>query len=374
MNKKAIWFIIITALTASLIAGCAAPTATPAPATAAPTEEAQATTGPVVVTDAVGRTVTFDTLPQRIVIAGKATALLLDTFYMFPEASSKLAGYELRSQNGSDFLKIIDPDLAAKTMLENNSSAEQIAALTPDLVILKTYMQESMGATLDTLGIKVLYVDMETPETFYADVRNLGAVLGNSVRAEELVSYYQGVVDGINAKTATLAEADKPTVLLLQQSTKDNEVAFKVAPTAWLQTLMVTKGGGTPVWTEVADAGGWTIVTVEQVAAWNPDIILVVNYSGDAVAVVDQLKVDATWSALKAVQNGTIYAFPLDFVSWDQPDSRWSLGMLWTATKVQPELFADVNMTDEITNFYKTVYGLDDTVIQEQILPLLKTN
>lgn len=374
MSKKSILFLVITTLAASLIAGCVTPAVTSAPATVLPTEEVQPAAGPVVVTDAVGRTVTFDTLPQRIVIAGKATALLLDTFYMFPEASSKLAGYELRSQNGNAFLEIVDPDLAAKTMLENNSSAEQIAAINPDLVILKTYMQESMGATLDTLGIQILYVDMETPETFYADVRNLGAVLGNSTRAEELVSYYQGVVDRITAKTSLLTDADKPTVLLLQQSTKDNEVAFKVAPTAWLQTLMVTNGGGTPVWSEVADVGGWTVVNVEQVAAWNPDIILVVNYSGDAVAVVDQLKADATWSVLKAVQNGTIYAFPLDFVSWDQPDSRWSLGMLWTATKVQPDLFADVNMTDEITNFYKTVYGLDDAVIQEQILPLLKGN
>jgi iron complex transport system substrate-binding protein len=281
-------------------------------------------------------------------------------------------GYELRMQNGDAFLKIMDADLASKSVLETNAGAEQIAGLTPDLVILKTYMQESLGTPLDALGIKTLYVDMETPDTFYSDVRNLGAVLGDSARAEELVAYYQGVVDGITTKTANLTDPYKPKVLLLQQSTKDNEVSFKVAPAAWLQTMMVANTGGTPVWTDVADASGWSVVNMEQIASWDPDIILIVNYSGDAVTVVDQLKTDATWAALKAVQDGKIYAFPMDFVSWDQPDSRWCLGMLWAATKIQPALFADTNMTDEITNFYKTVYGLDDTVIQTQILPLVK--
>jgi iron complex transport system substrate-binding protein len=255
--------------------------------------------------------------------------------------------------------------------LENNSAAEQIAAATPDLVILKTYMTESLGAPLEALGIQVMYVDMETPTTFYSDVRNLGAVLGNPARAEEIVSYYQAVVDGIAAKTAALTDAEKPSVLLLQQSNKDNEIAFKVAPVEWLQTLMVTNAGGKAVWADMADPSGWAVVNVEQVAAWDPDIILIVNYNGDAPAVVDGLKTDATWSQIRAVQDGKIYAFPLDFLSWDQPDSRWSLGMLWTATVVQPELFADVDMTTEITNFYKTIYGLDDQTIQEKILPML---
>ncbi len=366
MKKLSLLFISLVMIT-SLIAGCAK-----TPATAAPTEAVAATeAGPVVITDAVGRTLTFDTLPQRIVIAGKATALLLDTFYMFPEASERLVAYEMRSQNSANFLAIVDPALGDKIALENNSAAEQIASATPDLVILKTYMTESLGAPLEALGIQVMYVDMETPATFFSDVRNLGAVLGNPARAEELVAYYQGVVDSIAAKTSALTDEQKPNVLLLQQSNKDNEIAFKVAPAEWLQTMMVTNAGGNPVWADTADPSGWAVVTVEQVAAWDPDIILIVNYSGDAPAVVGGLKADATWSALRAVQDGKIYAFPMDFLSWDQPDSRWSLGMLWTATAVQPELFSDVDMTAEITNFYKTVYNLDDQTITDQILPLL---
>jgi iron complex transport system substrate-binding protein len=364
--KKLTLLIVSLVMITSLIAGCAK-----APAAVAPTEAAATEAGPVVIIDAVGRTLTFETLPQRIVIAGKATALLLDTFYMFPEASERLVGYEMRSQNNANFLAIVDPKLGDKIALENNSAAEQIAAATPDLVILKTYMTESMGAPLEALGIAVMYVDMETPATFNSDVRNLGAVLGNPARAEEIVSYFEGVVDGIIAKTAGLTDEEKPNVLLLQQSTKDNEIAFKVAPVEWLQTLMVTNAGGKAAWAGMADPGGWNVVNVEQVAAWDPDIILIVNYSGEAPAVVDGLKADATWSELRAIQDGKIYAFPMDFVSWDQPDSRWSLGMLWTATVVQPELFADVNMTAEIIKFYKTIYNLDDQTIQDEILPLL---
>ncbi|MCX5657398.1 MAG: hypothetical protein NTZ48_04135 [Candidatus Omnitrophica bacterium] len=72
------------------------------------------------------------------------------------------------------------------------------------------------------------------------------------------------------------------------------------------------------------------------------------------------------------MKNNRLYAFPLDFLSWDQPNSRWSLGMTWSASKIQPKLFADVNMTDEVTNFYKTLYNLDAQTITDKILPLIR--
>ena len=46
--------------------------------------------------------------------------------------------------------------------------------------------------------------------------------------------------------------------------------------------------------------------------------------------------------------------------------------MTWSASKIQPKLFADVNMTEEVTNFYKILYNLDDQTITDKILPLIK--
>jgi len=129
--------------------------------------------------------------------------------------------------------------------------------------------------------------------------------------------------------------------------------------------------GGNPVWTDTASTGGWASINMEQIANWNPDIIFVVNYAGNSEETVSQLQENEIWQQLAATQNGTLYGFPGDFISWDQPDSRWILGYNWMAMKIHPDAFADVNFEDIVSNFYQQFYGIDETTIQQNILPLL---
>jgi iron complex transport system substrate-binding protein len=257
------------------------------------------------------------------------------------------------------------------TLLDKNAAAEQIAPLTPDLVVLKTYMKESLGDSLEAIGIPVIYLDLETPDQFYADLRTIGQVLGNPERADELVGFYQATDESVKEIVDGIAETEKPSVLLLQYSKDGDNIAFEVPPTEWLQTILVENAGGNPVWDETTTDGGWTIVTLEQIAVWNPDIIFIVDYSGGAVEVVQSLKADTNWTSLDAIKNSQVYAFPADYFSWDQPDPRWILGELWLVTKIHPTQFSSVDINDEFTNFYKSYYGLDDTTITEKILPLL---
>ena len=71
----------------------------------------------------------------------------------------------------------------------------------------------------------------------------------------------------------------------------------------------------------------------------------------------------------RAVEQGQIYAFPKDFYSWDQPDTRWILGQTWLATRVQPDIFADVDVTEEMTAFYTDLYGMEEAEVETEILP-----
>ncbi len=59
------------------------------------------------------------------------------------------------------------------------------------------------------------------------------------------------------------------------------------------------------------------------------------------------------WKELSAVKNGQLKAFPVDFYSWDQPDSRWILGLKWLAKQVHPELFTDLDIKETTKSFYK---------------------
>jgi iron complex transport system substrate-binding protein len=80
---------------------------------------------------------------------------------------------------------------------------------------------------------------------------------------------------------------------------------------------------------------------------------------------------DPQWQALQAVQDGAIYGFPADIFSWDQPDPRWILGVTWLAGKIHPNRFPGLDMERETVQFFGQLYGIDEAVVETQILPRL---
>jgi len=351
-------FILIFTIVALLLGSCSA---------LGLTSEAS----PLTMTDATGHTLTLAGLPERVVIAGKATNMVQDAVYLFEEANERVIGIEDRNQSVYAFLPMVDPTFEDKGILELNAGPEQIAALQPDLVILKNFMVDKLGTPLEAINIQVLYLDLETPTAYYDDIAALGKVFGNQDRADEIIDFYQSRVDSITQAVSDLSSGQKPDVLIVEYSDKGGEVAFNVPPRTWLQTAMVEMVGGMPVWVDDAEGGGWMIVTIEQIAAWNPDQIFVIDYSGKASDVVAGLKTDSLWGELSAVENDQIFAFAYDVYSWDQPDTRWILGLQWLATKIQPQLFSDIDILSEVDTFYTQLYRMDENSIQENIIPLL---
>ena len=343
------------------------------PSSSAPAQPA-AGTGAINVTDALGRQVSLAKVPEKIVIAGKAFFMVVDAAYLFPKASQSIAAIGSGSQSGKNFLSVIDPNASAKATLDMNAGAEQIAPLKPDLVILKSSNADKLGKPIEQLGIPVMYVDLETPDQYTRDIALLGQIFGTPDRAKQVLDYYQGNVDKVKQLTANLSDDQKPNVLMLEYSDKGGDVAFSVPPAEWIQTMMVEQAGGKPIWTEASDKGGWKVVNLEQIAAWNPDQIYIISYNSDAKDVVEKLKGDSKWQALKAVKNNQIFGFPGDFYSWDQPDTRWGLGLLWLATKMHPDQTKDIDIMKELQQFYTNLFSLKADDISAKVTPLLTGN
>lgn len=353
-----------------------APTAVPptaAPPTAAPVVVEKEPAAGSMITDALGRELKLETLPQRIVVAGRGTYMVTGALFTFPEARARVAAYEGgRFNDPTTFLPFVDPGFDQKIALERNAGPEQIAPVTPDAIVLKTTAVDELGASLETLGIPIVYVEMESVEQYFNDITTLGQLFGNAERAQAIIDFFQARLDRVDTALAGIDEAQKPRVLLIQYSEEGGEVAFEVPAANWLQTRQVELAGGAPVWKEAAPGGGWNTVNFEQIAQWNPDKVFVVTYQSDPLEAIAKLKEDPAWQALDVTKNNEIYGFPSDIFGWDSPDPRWILGVTWLAQKSHPDLLADVDMQEEIRTFFAEIYGMDAASIEQNILPTLK--
>jgi iron complex transport system substrate-binding protein len=357
---------LVVALLTGLLLGACGSTPPSVPADAAPTG--------LTFTDALGRTLTFDAPPQRMVVAGKSNLTIAETVYLFPEARDRVVGLVVGKQPLGDFLSLVDPTWEQKTHLAPDAGPEQIAPLHPDAVLLRSFTADTLGRALEELDVPVVYFDLETPDQYFRDVAAMGQLLGNAARAQVIQDFYQSRLERIEQALGGLNDEQKPRVLLVQYSEQGGDVALNVPPEAWLQTTEVELAGGAPVWKEAAQAGGWTVVNFEQIAAWDPDQIFVISYQADSAQVVAKLKSNPQWQALQAVQSDAIYGFPGDTFSWDQPEPRWILGVTWLAGKIQPERFSSLDMQQEVVEFFVQIYGMDGAAVEASILPKLKGN
>lgn len=330
----------------------------------------------VEIKDAAGKIVKLDKLPERLAVIGRGPQYLLHLLYMFPEGRSRLVGMEQRGRTSSDFLSAVSPGIDSKLTLLPNPGPESIAGLHPDLVLMKGSQPSPLDEALAKVGIPTVYLNLETPEEYTRDISNLGAILGNPKRAGEIISFYKDRVAQVEKAVAGLRDEEKPSVLVAMGNIRSGKYAVRVPALAWMQTYQVRAAGGRPVWLEAAEqAGGWAVVNLEQIAAWNPDrLIIIVWHSTNAPDFMSWLGADPQWKKIGAVAGGKVSYFPSDFYGWDAPDARWILGLTWMAATLHPERLRDYRIEDEVYGFYEQLYGLSRETIRTKILPLVKTD
>ena len=309
--------------------------------------------------DALGRTVSVPGDPQRIALAGKAVIMLNNVIYAFPGASEKIVGLSQTDQGLGDFMEILDPKREDLIRWGNDAGAEQILEAKPDVVLLKSFMKEGLGDPLEKLGIPVIYLDLETPEQYERDIAIVGNLLNQEDRARKLIDFYNEEVTAVKAK----APAVKPQILILYYNTKGGGVSFQVPPRGWIQTTMAETAGAVPVWAEETLSPGWNRVGLEQIAAWDPEQIYLVSYTLPAREAVEALKTDPAWAPLRAVKTGRFYAFPGDYYSWGQPDTRWILGLWWLSRRMesdQSQAAFQAEVEEKAAQVFRYIYNLDD--------------
>jgi iron complex transport system substrate-binding protein len=106
-----------------------------------------------------------------------------------------------------------------------------------------------------------------------------------------------------------------------------------------------------------AGKGGITKVSIEQVLAWNPEVILVLD-----PAFHRSVGADPLWSSVKAVQDLRTYLAPgLPYGWFDAPPGvNRLIGIRWLASVLYPRHFPE-SLRDTTRQFYNLFYHVDLT-------------
>lgn len=324
--------------------------------------------------DAAGREISLDGVPQRLVVVGDGPFMVAHLLAMFPEGRTRLVAMERKGTSASAFLPLVDFSYPSKTFLAPNAGPEQIVGARPDLVLSRGSVEDATSRSLTRIGIPVALLGMESFERYLEDVALIGRVLGNPSRAREVLHFYESRLEGVRERVSRVPVEERPRVLLAMAIARGGRVAVQVPGASWIQTRMIEEAGGRPAWLEgVVVGNSWTVVTLEQIASWDPDwIFLVFWHSMEPERGLAGMRADPYWSKLRAVREGRFRAFPGDIYGWDSPDPRWILGLRWTAAMLHPELFPDYDVDEELGNFFGMLYGMSDEAVEESIRPAIR--
>lgn len=308
----------------------------------ADTEENESmNTYPVTVTDQAGREVVIEKEPETIVSGYYiATSMLIAL-----GQEEKMVGVENNPEKRPVYA------LSAPEILElpgmgtvKEFDLETCAKLQPDLVVLPMKLKE-MTESLDQLGIPVVIVNPETQELFEETITLLGTAVGNTERAQELLSF----VDGhLSEMEDAVKDAERPRVYL-----SGNSSFLLTAGPAMYQNSLIVNAGGENVANDLTDTY-WAEISYEQLLAWDPEYIILA--SGASYTVEDVLA-DENLKNCQAVKAGQVYQMPDEIECFDSPVPASVLGNLWLASILHPDEYPSTEYEQAQKEFYETFYG-----------------
>ena len=250
----------------------------------------------------------------------------------------------------------IFPDAAnisdAVTGIDFVPNVEALAEVNPDLVIQWGGRGPEIVDPIVNAGLNTMLIKYGTEELTRQYMTMVATAIGKPERITELVEWRDQVQKDIEAKTATIPEEDRPSVLYLGRSLSDITAAGnKGQYSSWYIEL----AGGRNA---AAELDGSLSINREQIAQWDPEVILLNSFEPDLD--VSWVYDDPILSLTRAAQNHRVYKMPLGGYRWDPPNQESPLTWMWLADLLHPEVF-HYDLRQEMTKAYKVLYNYDLT-------------
>src|SRR5688572_9190449 len=297
------------------------------------------------VTDSAGRTVPVPAKVTRVFPSGPPAAITLYTV-----APELLIGWP--RANRADEREFLHPEIGARpevgrlTGRGNTANLEVVLALKPDLIldigiVSPTYISLADRVQAQT-GIPYALLDGRfdaIPETY----RVIGALTDRRDNAEAKARYAEETMKTI---TGRLPPVDKRPRVYYARGPRGLETglggSINVETLEFLGAMNVAG----------EQRGGLANVSIEQVLAWNPEVIVTIDQE-----FADGVRKDSRWASIAAVRSGRVHLSPKLPFGWVDfpPTVNRLIGLWWLGKVLYPEQFPD-NLRERTRDFYTRFY------------------
>lgn len=304
---------------------------------------------PRVLHDMAGDAVTLPERVERIATVGPVP-VLNSLVFATGEGKRIVNGLGLFGKKRRwSYQTVFAPHIATLPTSQNADYAPNLEALlqlAPDAVLT---MDRASAETLRHAGLPTLYLAWRQPQDVKAAARLLGRVFDKPQAAERYAERFDAILARV-AGTLSQSASARPRVLYFNPATLTQP---HLVAEWWIRTA-----GGESV-TDDGRSVESRSFTMEQLLAWDPDILIVSGFDEAAT-----LRREPRFAGLKAVRAGRVLVAPCGAHTWSNRTSEQPLTVLWAAKQFHPRLFADVDLMTETRRFYRDIFGVSLSAAQ----------
>jgi iron complex transport system substrate-binding protein len=306
------------------------------------------------ITDATGRTVSGPDKVARVYPAGPPATVELYTL-----APDLLIGWlEPLTPETREFLL---PDVAARPQVprltgRGNVNLEALKAAKPDVIVDIGTVNADFKSLAEKVqqdsGIPYVLLDGHLDHVG-ATYRALGRLLGRADEAEKLASSAEKTIATVTQRSAAVPSDARPRVYYARDKSGLQTGAGHSMISEPIEFL-----GAHNVAVELHGSHG--VATIEQVRAWDPQIIIASD--ADFAAAV---RSDPAWASIAAVKAGRVHLSPKLPFGWvDYPPAvNRLIGLWWLGKIFYPDKFPE-DIKTLTRDFYTAFYHVTPTAAQ----------
>lgn len=286
------------------------------------------------VRDGAGREVPIPGRVERIFPAGPPAAIQIYTL-----APELLLGWPRANRpEEREFLLpgVGDrPEIGRITGRGNSANLEAVLQLKPDLIIDsgsigRTYVELAERVQAQT-GIPYALLDGRFAQ-IPASYRILGQLTGRSERAETLARWCEEAMATIRGRIAAIPTEQRPSVYYARgprglETGLGGSINVETLSFLGARNVAADQPGS-----------GLAQVSLEQVLAWNPDVVVTID-----LGFAENVRSDPNWAGVRAVREGRVHLSPKLPFGWvDFPPSvNRMIGLWWLAKLLYPAQFPE---------------------------------